>query len=166
MHLPWFLFWQLNSLSIHSSAFPFNWSRFGSFLFATVCVCWENWFGILSRDIIWYTLLQSVTHSLSGLWVHRWGGYGWLQGLILTHVFSIHLISGNSSATLTYFHTLLETHDQSTILAADATYYHEEGMYYILCKFIWRLRYASVFDSHVDWPFYGKCGADHCSRQV
>ncbi|CAM6028185.1 unnamed protein product [Sphagnum balticum] len=27
-----------------------------------------------------------------------------------------------------YFPTLLETHDQSTILAADATYYHEEGM--------------------------------------
>lgn len=36
----------------------------------------------------------------------------------------------------TYFHTLPETHDQSTILAADATYYHEEGMYYILCKFV------------------------------
>jgi hypothetical protein len=28
----------------------------------------------------------------------------------------------------TYFHTLSETHDQSTILAADATYYDEEGM--------------------------------------
>jgi hypothetical protein len=34
------------------------------------------------------------------------------------------------------FFTLLETHDQSTILAADATYYREEGMYYILCKFV------------------------------
>ncbi len=37
---------------------------------------------------------------------------------------------------LTYPHTLSETHDQSTILAADAIYYLEEGMYYILCKFV------------------------------
>jgi hypothetical protein len=83
--------------------FPSIEADLAPFLLATVCVFWENWFGIFSRDIIWCTLLQSVTHSLSGLWVHRWGGYGWLQGLILTHVFSIHLVKGNSSATIDLF---------------------------------------------------------------
>ncbi len=75
--------------------------------------------------------LVAISHAFS-----EWIVGAQVRWLWLTAGFDFDTRILHTSYIREFFCTPWETHDQSTILASDATYYHEEGMYYILCKYV------------------------------